>query len=1219
MSAPSFVHLHCHSHYSLLDGASPIDRLVSRTVELGMNALAITDHGNLHGALEFYQAAKAAGINPIIGYEAYIAPGSRFQKDAGSQKEASFHLTLLARDRTGFANLLQLATKAYLEGFYFKPRIDRGLLEEFGEGLVCLSGCLSGEFSRALVGSSREQRESLAQAREIAGWFQKTFGDRYFIEIQDNGLDVQRQVTDAALEISRELGIPPVATCDCHYVNREDAEAQDILLCVNTGRFRNDTSRMRMDSSEFYLKSPAEMHAAFAGHDRALVADAVARSQAIADSVAIDLDLGKRHFPGFDVPGGLTASEELRRLCLEGLRERYATVAKRWAAGAVPADPATADLHTQVLERLDRELAVIDTLGFASYFLIVWDFVRHAREQGIPAAARGSGVGALVAYSLYLSHVCPLEYDLLFERFLDINRREAPDIDIDFCKERRGEVIEYVKRKYGAANVAQIGTFGTLAARAAIRDVGRAMGLPVPRVDQIVALVPDQLGISLEDAAAPGSQLAAACDADAEVRELVNLAQRIEGLARNVGTHAAAVVIADRPLVEYVPLQRVTGKEEVITQWAMGDVERAGLMKMDFLGLRYLTVVAKTLDIIAATTGSRPDPFAFPLDDAATFALLCRGETKGIFQLESGGIRDLLQRMKPDHFLDIVAVNALYRPGPLEGGMVDEYVNVKHARKRAEFLHPVMRDVLGETHGVMVYQEQVMRILERLGGIELSSAYTCIKAISKKKLETIAAFREQFVKGAQAQGLSKQQADEVFALIEKFAGYGFNKSHSTAYALLAWQTAYLKTHHPREFMAALLSGDITGRNFKKKDALVEHVEDCRRMGIEVSPPDVNASLPDFSVSEGRILFGLAAIKGCGVQAAEAIAADRGRQGPYRDLHDFCSRLDPSVVNKTAIENLAKAGALDGLGGHRGAILAGIERAMAAGAARLADRKSGQKNLFAAFDAPAAGPAAAAEPSPLPDVPPLSDLEMRSGEKEVLGYYVHSHPLAEHKDLLDSLCTHGTAGLGGVKAKGEVVIGGLVSALKLSNTKQARPGSTHTRYAMFDLEDMDGLVRTICWPEDYARLGEAIQPDAVIVVAGSIDRRAGSEETNLVVNEIVPIADARRLPARSVTVRVAEGTHDTTSLDRLAELVGRHPGAVPLRLVIDLADGSRVLLEADRHQVAWSPELHAAMTDLLGPGSVRAAVSVGRGRRDASGGSRGDGPRRGQGRSPAGVA
>ena len=1210
MSTQSFVHLHCHSHYSLLDGASPIDRLVSRTVELGMNALAITDHGNLHGALEFYQAAKAAGINPIIGYEAYIAPGSRFQKDAGSQKDSSYHLTLLARDRTGFANLLQMATKAYLEGFYFKPRIDRELLEQFGEGIVCLSGCLSSEFSRSLVGSSREQRESLAQAREIAGWFQKVFGDRYFIEIQDNGLDLQRQVTEAALEISRDLGIPPVATCDCHYVNREDAEAQDILLCVNTGRFRNDASRMRMDSSEFYLKSPAEMHEAFSGIDRDLVRAAVSRSQQIADATAIELDLGKRHFPGFEVPGGLTASAELRRLCLEGLRERYAAVPKRWVE-----DPAAADgrsLHPQVMERLDRELSVIDTLGFASYFLIVWDFVRHARERGIPAAARGSGVGALVAYSLYLSHVCPLEYDLLFERFLDINRREAPDIDIDFCKERRGEVIEYVKKKYGEANVAQIGTFGTLAARAAIRDVGRALGMPIPRVDQIVALVPDQLGISLDDAVAPGSQLAEACEADAEIRELVGLARRIEGLARNVGTHAAAVVIADRPLVEYVPLQRVTGKEEVITQWAMGDVERAGLMKMDFLGLRYLTVVAKTLDIIAANRGTRPDPFAFPLEDAATFATLCRGETKGIFQLESGGIRDLLQRMKPDHFLDIVAVNALYRPGPLEGGMVDEYVAVKHGRKRAEFLHPVMKDVLAETHGVMVYQEQVMRILERLGGIELSSAYTCIKAISKKKLETIAAFREQFVAGAQAQGLSKQQAEEVFALIEKFAGYGFNKSHSTAYALLAWQTAYLKTHSPVEFMAALLSGDITGRNFKKKDALVEHIEDCRRMGIEVAPPHVNASAADFSVADGRILFGLAAIKGCGQQAAEAICAERVKAGPFRDLHDFCGRLDPSVVNKTAIENLAKAGALDGLGAHRGAILANIERAMASGAAQLADRKSGQKSLFAAFDEQPQ--TAVASPPTDADAPPLTDLEMRSNEKEVLGYYVHSHPLAEHKELLDGLCTHGSGGLAAVKAKGEVVIGGLVAALKLSNTKQPRPGSTHTRYAMFDLEDMDGIVRTICWPEDYARLGDFIQPDAVVVVAGSIDRRAGSEETNLIVNEIVPVAEVWRLPARAVTVRIAEPGHDRGTLDAVAAVVRRHPGAVPLRLVLDLADGTRVLLEADRDKVAWSPALQQELLAILGPGSVRAAVTLGGKRRDADQGRRGP-----AGRMAAGVS
>jgi DNA polymerase-3 subunit alpha len=1212
-SANRFAHLHCHSHYSLLDGAASIDRLVARTAELGMNALAITDHGNLHGSLEFYASCKAAGINPVIGYEAYIAPGSRHQKDGGSQKESSYHLTLLARDKKGFANLLQLATKAYLEGFYFKPRIDRELLEEFGEGIICLSGCLSSEFSRSLIGAAPGQAESLREAREIAGWFQKTFGDRYFIEIQDNGLDLQRQVNEAALDLARELGVPPVATCDCHYVVREDAEAQDVLLCVNTGRVRSDPTRMRMDSSEFYLKSPEEMHAAFVGFDRDLVEGAVNRSQEIADSVAIDLELGKRHFPGFELPAGRTASDELRQLCLDGLRERYATVPKRWADGKVPSEGGAGELDSAVLDRLDRELGVINTLGFASYFLIVWDFVRYARERDIPAAARGSGVGALVAYSLYLSHVCPLEYDLLFERFLDINRLEAPDIDIDFCKERRGEVIDYVKQKYGEANVAQIGTFGTLAARAAIRDVGRALGMPVPRVDAIVALVPDQLGISLEDASAPGTQLAAACDADAEVAELVSLARRIEGLARNVGTHAAAVVIADRPLVEYVPLCRVTGKEEVITQWAMGDVERAGLMKMDFLGLRYLTVVAKTLEIVEQTTGRRLDPLAFPLDDAPTFATLCRGETKGIFQLESGGIRDLLQRMKPDHFLDIVAVNALYRPGPLEGGMVDEYVNVKHGRKRAEFLHAVMEDVLGETHGVMVYQEQVMRILERLGDIELSKAYTCIKAISKKKLETIAAFREQFVAGAQAKGLSKSQAADVFALIEKFAGYGFNKSHSTAYALLAWQTAYLKTHYPVEFMAALLSGDITGRNFKKKDSLVEHIEDCRRMGITVCPPDVNASMADFSVANGRILFGLSAIKGCGVQASEAIAAEREKAGPYKDLHDFCGRLDPSVVNKTAIESLCKAGGLDALGGHRGQLLAAIEKAMASGASQLADKKSGQKNLFDAFDEPAA---AAAEPVPvgLPDVPELSDLEMRSGEKEVLGYYVHSHPLAEHQALLEAICTHGTAQLGSVPAKGDVLIGGLVAALKLSNTKQPRPGSTHTRYGMFDLEDMEGLVRSICWPEDFARVGEFVQADAVLLVAGSIDRRAGSEETNLIVNEAVPIAEAWRLPARAVTVKIVEGRHDAATLDRLAALAEAHPGKVPLRMVLDLdmpegndgLEGMRVMMEADRHSVTWSPGLLAGLVELLGPGSVRAAVTLGSGRRRESNGRPGAG-------------
>ncbi|RLS55622.1 MAG: DNA polymerase III subunit alpha [Planctomycetota bacterium] len=1199
MSTPSFVHLHCHSHYSLLDGASTIDRLVSRTVELGMNALAITDHGNLHGALEFYTAAREAGINPIIGYEAYIAPGSRFHRESGGQRESSYHLTLLAKNRVGFRNLLELSTKAFLEGFYFKPRIDKELLEAHSEGLICLSGCLSSEFSRSLIGSSRQQRESLEEGKRIAGWFSKIFGDRYFIEIQNNGLELQQMVMQSALEISKEMGLPSVATCDCHYVNREDAEAQDILLCVNTGRFRSDANRMKMDTDEFYLKSPSDMQLAFPELDESLV-----RSQQIADSVSIELELGKRHFPGFDLPTGVTASERLRLLCLEGLADRYADLPERWQETAELDNPAQEKkLHSHVLERLDRELGVIDALGYASYFLIVWDFVRYARENDIPAAARGSGVGSLVAYSLYLSHVCPLRYDLLFERFLDVNRREAPDIDIDFCKARRGEVIDYVKRKYGEQNVAQIGTFGTLAARAAIRDVGRALGMPIPRVDAVVSLVPDQLGISLEEATAPGTQLAEACDKDPAVHELVDLARRIEGLARNVGTHAAAVVIADQPLVQYVPLQRVTGKDEVITQWAMGDVERAGLMKMDFLGLRYLTVVAKTLSIIEATTGKKLDPYSFPLDDQKSFDLLCRGETKGIFQLESGGIRDLLQRMKTDSFLDIVAVNALYRPGPLEGGMVDDYVAVKHGRKRAEYRHPVMKEIFEETHGVMVYQEQVMRILERLGGIELSSAYTCIKAISKKKAETINAFREQFIEGATAKGLPASQAKETFGLIEKFAGYGFNKSHSTAYALLAWQTAYLKAHWTLEFMAALLSGDISGRNFKKKDSLVEHVEDCRRMGIEVSVPDVNTSEIEFSTADGKILFGLSAIKGCGAQAAEAIVAERRRGGRYQDLGDFCGRLDSAVVNKTAVESLAKAGALDGCGGHRGQLLAGVERAMSAGSSLAADRKSGQKNLFAEVDE------IVASPTSLPDVPALSDRDMRTAEKEVLGYYVHSHPLDEHRETLSAIVSQTVSDLAKLPARSEVCLGGLVSSLKLSNIKAPRAGSVNTRYAMFDLEDIEGVIRTICWPEEYARLGGQIAADAIVIVSGTIDRRAGSEETNLIVNDLVSIVDIGKRPVKAVTMRLDESEHDHSTLDNVAKIVRDFPGNVPLRIVLTLCDGRKVLLEADSNKVTWGAELHHRLAGLLGPGRVRVAVVFGGGRREGSDGGRRTAPNR----------
>ncbi len=1172
MADRPFAHLHCHSHYSLLDGAAPTRGLAERAKELGMNSLAITDHGNLHGAIEFYRHARDVGVNPILGYEAYIAPGSRFDKDAGSMKEASYHLTLLAQNRAGFKNLLRLASAAYLEGFYFKPRIDREILEQYNEGIVCLSGCVSSEFSRSILRGSGASESDLDEAREIAAWFHSVFGDRYFIEIQNNGLEIQQQQMRGAIDVAKKMGLPLVATCDTHYIHQEDAEAQDILLCINTGKFRTDANRMRMENDQFYLRRPEEMYETFAGHE-----DAVRRSQEIADKVDIDLQLGQRHFPVYNVPQETTPEDYLRQLCLDGLKDRYRDIPERWDGN---------ELSREVLDRLDHELAVIGKLGFPNYFLIVWDFVDYGRKQGIPCTARGSGVGSLVCYALYLSHVCPLQYDLLFERFLDVNRLEAPDIDIDFCKERRGEVIQYVKDKYGEANVAQIGTFGTLAARAAIRDVGRAMSMPIPRVDEIVAMVPEVLGISLKKALETSDELRNTYETDGEVRELLNLAMKIEGLARNVGTHAAAVVIADRPLTEYVPLCRVQGKEDIITQWAMGDVEAAGLLKMDFLGLRNLTILSTCQDLIEQTTGKRIDPLKFPLDDKETFALLCRGETKGIFQLESGGIRDLLQKMKPDHFRDIIATNALYRPGPLEGGMVDDYVAVKHGRKMAVYPHPLMKDVLEETHGVMVYQEQVMRILNRLGGIELSDAYKCIKAISKKKLPIIAKFQEQFIEGATAQGFSRKESIDLFGLIEKFAGYGFNKSHSTAYALIAYQTAYLKAHYPAEFMAALLTGDIPGRNFKSKDALIEHLEDCRRMNIEVVPPDVNRSGVRFGVEKSddgnhRIHFALSAIKSCGGGAAEAIVKEREANGPFANLFDFCERVDAKLVNRSTIETLIKAGAFDSMGARRSQLAAVLDRAIQSGATALADRRRGQANMFDELD----DDDQVAEVA-LPDIPEWDERQRMSSEKEVLGYYLSSHPLAEHEKALAAFCTHTTAELPSVEHRGEVIVGGILAALKFSHTKNPRPGQTQTKYVMFDLEDMQGIVRCILWPDQFATFGELVKPDAIMVVKGAVDRRPGSEETNLIVNELIPPEQMAQRCTTGVRILVDEQQHGEAGVEQLYEILRRYPGDGSVELIFNLSDGTRVRCECDDVRVTIDTEMKNRVADLLGPGNLR---------------------------------
>ncbi len=1154
-----FTHLHCHSHYSLLDGASPIGKLLQRAKSHGMSALAITDHGNLHGSLEFYRKAKELGINPILGYEAYVAPGSRFERDAASSKEAAYHLTLLAKNRTGFKNLIRLASIASLEGFYFKPRIDKQVLEAHSEGIICLSGCVSSEFSRAIL-KGYDTDSAIQEAMEVTQWFEKTFGDRFFIEIMNNKLEIQRQQMAGAIEVANRVGIPLVATSDAHYVDREDADVQDVLLCISTGKFRTDRNRMQMEGTEFYLRSQEEMYSHFPGH-----ADAVARSQEIADSVDIDLDLGSRNFPSYTIPEKLTADEYLRKLCMEGLLARYAKNPDMLVDGK---------LVQVVLDRLDRELGVIQKLGFSNYFLIVWDFVRYAREINVPATARGSGVGALVCYALYLSHVCPMKYDLLFERFLDESRLEAPDIDIDFCQERRGEIIRYVKEKYGEANVAQIGTFGTLKARGAIKDVGRTLGLPLNRVAEVSEMVPDDPKITIKDALEQSEDLRKLYDNDPDIHELIDFASKLEGMARNIGTHAAAVVIADKPLTEYVPLMRVSGKEDIITQWSMGDVEAAGLLKMDFLGLRNLTILSKSVDIIEQTTGERIDPLDFPLDDVATFDLLKRGETKGVFQLESGGIRDLLQRMKPDHFHDIIATNALYRPGPLEGGMVDDYVAIKHKKKVAVYLHPVIEEILEETNGVMVYQEQVMRILNRLGGIELAKAYTCIKAISKKKESLIAANAEKFLGGCQEKGLSKKEAEDFWNMILKFAGYGFNKSHSTAYALLAYQTAYLKAHYKVEFMAALLTGDIPNRNFKRKDGLVEHLEDCQRMNIPVESPNVNTCRADFSVAEGKIFFGLSAIKGCGGSAAEAIAAQRLKNGPFRDIFDFCERVDVSQCGRATIEALIRAGGMDCFGARRSQLMVVVEKALQGGASKLKDRKSGQMSLFDDFEEVVEDTKIV-----LPEIPEFPEKELLAMEKEVLGYYLTAHPLSAFETTLKAFCSHTSSTIKLCKNRDEVLMGGMISSIKIAHTKNPKPGQS-SKYANFDLEDMDGFVRSICWPDGMEKYGDMIQPDAVVLVRGKVDKR-GEDEVNFIVDEMIPIAEADTKFTTGIHIVYDQQKHKPELIHKIREVLRGYPGPRDVLFAIRLETGETVHVKSSKQRVVISPELRTRLDDLLG--------------------------------------
>jgi len=1032
-SLTGFTHLHLHSQYSLLDGAIAFDKLLKRCKELQMDSVAVTDHGNMFGAVEFYTKALDKHIKPIIGIEAYIAPGSRLDRTKTSIADAAYHLILLAENNTGYQNLLKLASAGYTEGFYYRPRIDKEILAELNEGLIATSACLKGELASLLA--KGDEKAAVAAAES----YLKIFGpNRFFIEIQDHEGD-DPFIRQALIGLAKKVGLPLVATNDVHFLEGEDHEAHNCLCCISTGKNADDPNRM-VYPKDVYLKSSEQMRSRFAD-----IPEACDNTLAIAQRCNVELDLKRRCAPVFKADDGSTAEEFLTKLCYEGAKQRYGEITE------------------QVKSRLDRELDVIESNGFASYFLIVWDFCNYAHRNNIPAGARGSAVGALVGYCLGLCDIDPIRYDLLFERFMDPQRNEMPDIDIDICQANRAKIIDYVRQKYG--HVAQIITFGTMKAKAVIRDICRVLGVPLSEADRLAKLVPDSLGMTLDRALKTEPQLKQAYEQSEQTRKVIDICKRLEGLARHASVHAAGVVIADEPLTNFVPLYKAPSSDDIITQYEGPIVEKVGLLKMDFLGLKTLSVLERARQLVKDIHGRDIDLEKIDTTDPEVFQLFSSGKTKGVVQFESGGMQDLLMKMKPDRIEDLIAANALYRPGPMI--LIQDYVERKHGAKW-KLPHPIMKEILDETYGIMVYQEQVMRICNRLGDIPLREAYGLIKAISKKKARTIAKERERFIAGCVDKGLTEAQARQIFEFIERFAGYGFNKSHSTRYAFIAYQTAYMKAHWPIEFMAAVLTYEMGNT-----DKVVDYIAECRKMDIEVLAPDINESGVDFTPlyrghggdKKGVIRFGLAAVKGVGEKAVEQIIAARERIGRFQSLFHFCENVDLRAANKQVIEALIKAGAFDRLGGNRAQMMAGLEKAMQIGASLQADKQNGQMNFFGQM---AEENDYSKDAQRLPNVAPWPEPMMLSFEKQVLGFYVTSNPLSHHAETINFYSTLDTSQLADFSQDKQIVIGGMITKKRYHITQRGR--NAGSKMAVFILEDLQGQVEGVLFPDVLKRYG-----------------------------------------------------------------------------------------------------------------------------------------------------
>jgi len=1141
-----FVHLHTHSEYSLLDGANSIPALVGRVKELGMDALAVTDHGNLHAACSFYREARAQGVQPILGFEAYLAFGSRHARERVPDAPAIYsHLVLLARDREGYRNLCRLSSIGYLEGFYHRPRIDRDALERHGAGLLCLSGCLSGEVALWL----RKGRYERAQAS--AAYLARLFDGRFWLEVQNHGLPDEQIVTEGVFQLARELGLPVVATNDAHYLRREDAEAHDVLLAIGTGKDLDDPRRFRFEGQESYVKSEAEMLALFPERP-----EVVAETEQVAARCAFDFE--RRYFlPEYPLPTGVRDPNDLLVAhATEGAHARYGT-----------------PLPANVEERLRYELEVITKTGYAGYFLIVADFIRAARERGIPVGpGRGSAAGSLVAYALHITNVDPLAFDLLFERFLNPDRVSMPDIDIDFCFERRGEVIDYVRERFGRDSVGQVVTFGTMKARAAVRDVARVLKIDLADTDRVAKLIPSSPGfaLSLRHAVDRVPELGALVEQDERIAKLIRLAETIEGLSRHASVHAAGVVIAPGPLTDYVPVCTVGSEPDArVTQYDWVGLEQVGMLKMDFLGLKTLTVIHDASAMVAERIGAPLDLDALDLNDEAVYALLRSGRTAGVFQFESPLATDTLRNMRCDRFDDLVAANALMRPGPLDSGMHLVFINRKLGREPIRFPHPALREILEPTYGVITYQEQVMRIANVLAGFSLAEADVLRKAVGKKDAELIRRELGRFVARGVERGHDTRVMEEIASQIGTFGRYGFNKSHSVAYSILSFQTAWLKAHHPAEFLAALLSSEVGNA-----DKIVQYIAEARELGLEVLPPDVNESGYKFTVvGERRLRCGLGVVKNVGKSAIESILTGRREGGPYRSLLDLCDRIDLRLCNKRVLEALIAGGACDGLGGHRASLEAGLDAALAEAQLRQTERDAGQVSLFG--DAAPSGPAR--DTAPAPEVPPWPEAERLTREKAVLGFFVSGHPLDKFREEVELFGSRTAASLGEWSAQ-RVTIGAVVTAIKRQISR--RSGA---EYARVTLEDFHGSAEALVFPDAWARLASTIREDEAYLFTGSYSARDRTEEqAQFLAEQARPLRELKTRGAMGVALRWSPG--DAMSPDvppAVAALCAAHPGPAPVFVEWKESDGVIAKLRSRRLRVELNGHLLRALRDLAG--------------------------------------